>query len=115
EVKLETMSPDFLNTPANGKLVDLMADPQEHEALRDRAGRLPSIQLSERCVCDLEMMATGAFSPLDRFMGQADYQRVLDEMRLASGQLFSIPVTLPAEPGPDIHPGAEVALRNSKN
>ena len=48
-------------------------------------------------------------------MGQADYQRVLDEMRLAGGHLFSIPITLPVEPGPDIHPGREVALRNSKN
>ena len=114
-MKLDTKTVDLLTPPANGKLIDLLVDPHEHEALRDRAGRLPSIQLSERSVCDLELLATGAFSPLDRFMGQADYQRVLDEMRLAGGHLFSIPVTLPVEPGPDIHPGREVALRNSKN
>ena len=64
-MKLETMTVDLLNPPANGRLIDLLVDPQEHEALRDRAGRLPSIQLSERCVCDLELLATGAFSPLD--------------------------------------------------
>jgi sulfate adenylyltransferase len=48
-------------------------------------------------------------------MGQADYQRVLDEMRLANGYLFSIPVTLPVDPSPDIRLGQEIALRNSKN
>jgi ATP sulfurylase len=51
------------------------------------ASTLPSIQVSERVACDLELLATGAFSPLDRFMGQADYQRVLDEMRLVDGEI----------------------------
>ena len=46
-------------------------------------------------VCDLELLASGAFSPLDRFMGEADFRRVLAEMRLADGTLFPIPVTLP--------------------
>jgi sulfate adenylyltransferase len=109
------MTADSLNTPAGGRLIDLMVDAQEHDELRNLAGRLPSIQLSERSVCDLELLATGAFSPLDRFMGQADYQHVLDEMRLAGGHLFSIPITLPVEPGPDIQLGRDVALRNSKN
>jgi sulfate adenylyltransferase len=114
-VTLDTMTADSLNTPAGGRLIDLMVDAQEHDELRNLAGRLPSIQLSERSVCDLELLATGAFSPLDRFMGQADYQHVLDEMRLAGGHLFSIPITLPVEPGPDIQLGRDVALRNSKN
>ena len=48
------------------------------------AGTLPSIQLSERALCDLELLAVGAFSPLDGFMRQADYQWVLDEMRLTN-------------------------------
>ncbi len=69
------------------------------------ASRLPSIQISERAICDLEMLAVGAFSPLDRFMGRRDYQSVLDSMRLANGHLFPIPVTLPVDPGPDIHLG----------
>ena len=60
-----------------------------------RAKELPTIKLSERAICDLELLAVGGFSPLDRFMGSADYGRVLEEMRLANGQLFPIPITLP--------------------
>jgi sulfate adenylyltransferase len=66
-------------------------------------------------VCDLEMLANGGFSPLDSFVGREDYQRILDEMRLASGQLFPIPIALPVEPSPEIHLDQDVALRNSKN
>jgi sulfate adenylyltransferase len=66
-------------------------------------------------VCDLEVLAVGGFSPLDRFMNQADYTRVVYEMRLANGQIFPIPITLPVEPGPAIKLDAEIALRNSKN
>src|SRR4030095_6749843 len=109
------MTVDLLTPPANGKLIDLLVDPHEHEALRDRAGRLPSLQLSERSVCDLELLATGAFSPVDRFMGQTDYQRVLDEMRLDTGQLFPLPLTLPVEPSPALHLDCDLALRDSKN
>jgi sulfate adenylyltransferase len=104
-----------LITPYGGKLVDLMVDTQAAAKVKAFASRLPSIQISERAVCDLEMLATGAFSPLDRFMGEADYRRVLDEMRLTSDHIFPIPVTLPVEPGPDIHVGQEVALRSSHN
>ena len=81
--------------------------------LKRYAATLPSLQLSDRSVCDLEMIATGAFSPLDRFMGQAAYRRVLDEMRLPSGDVFPIPVTLPVHAPPELH--KEVALRNSRN
>ena len=86
-----------LISPYGGQLVNLLVPPDETEALKQRAGRLPSLQISERAACDLELLATGAFSPLDRFMGKADFQRVLDEMRLMSGHIFSIPVTLPVE------------------
>ena len=79
------------------------------------AHTLPSIQISQRSVCDLTLLACGAFSPLEQFMGSEDYQRVLDEMRLRSGHLFPIPITLPvaahARPSLD----AKVALRNERN
>jgi len=104
-----------LITPYGGKLVDLMAPPAEAGKVKAYASTLPSVQLSPRAMCDLELLANGAFSPLDRFMGKADHQRVLDEMRLASGQLFPIPVTLPADPAPDVRIGADVALRSPKN
>ncbi len=104
-----------LLSPYGGTLVDLLVSADEHDELKSYADRLPSIQISERSVCDLELLAIGAFSPLDRFMGREDHQRVLDEMRLASDHIFPIPVTLPVEPGPDIQLGQDVALRNAKN
>lgn len=81
--------------------------------LKRYAATLPSIQLSDRSVCDLEMLATGAFAPLDRFMDQATYRRVLDEMRLPSGEVFPIPITLPVDTPPELH--KDIALRNSRN
>ncbi len=104
-----------LITPYGGALVDLLTPQQAREDLKAYASQLPSLQVSDRVVCDLELLAVGAFSPLDRFMGQADYQRVLDEMRLAGGCLFPIPVTLPVNPGPEIKLDRDIALRNDKN
>ena len=101
--------------PYGGRLVDLVSPAEEMDELKAHASQLPSIQLSERAVCDLELLASGAFSPLDRFMGQADHARVLDEMRLTSGHLFPIPITLPVSPGPAVRLGEDVALRNAKN
>ncbi|MBM3944317.1 MAG: bifunctional sulfate adenylyltransferase/adenylylsulfate kinase [SAR202 cluster bacterium] len=102
-------------SPYGGKLVDLLVPQGEQEDVKAYASRLPSVQLSPRAMCDLELLAIGAFSPLDRFMGKADHQRVLDEMRLSSGALFPIPVTLSADPGPDVRLGADIALRSPKN
>ncbi len=105
----------LLIPPYGGNLINLIVSSEEAEELKAYASSLPYILLSERSVCDLELLAIGAFSPLDRFMGQADYQRVLDEMRLASGYVFPIPVTLPVEPGPHIRLGQDVALRDARN
>jgi len=101
--------------PYGGNLIDLRVPPDTASELKSHAGRLPSLQLSERSACDLELMATGAFSPLDRFMGRADYERVLAEMRLADGHLFPIPVTLPVNEGVDLRLDTEVALRDERN
>ncbi len=104
-----------LNPPYGGRLVDLVVPAAAAAELKDHAGRLPSIQLSERATCDLELLACGAFSPLDRFMGSRDLRRVLDEMRLASGAVFPIPITLPVAADAGFVVGGEVALRDSKN
>jgi sulfate adenylyltransferase len=101
--------------PYGGQLVNLVVEDEAQAELRAHASRLPSLQLSERSACDLELLATGGFSPLVSFMGQADYQHVLGEMRLASGTLFPIPVTLPADPAEGIQLEREVALRDAKN
>jgi sulfate adenylyltransferase len=104
-----------LIAPYGGRLVDLLVPAEQAEELKALASTLPSVQLSERALCDLELLATGALSPLDRFMAEADYRRVLDDMRLTSGHVFSIPVTLSVEPAPGVEVGRDVALRSAKN
>jgi sulfate adenylyltransferase len=101
--------------PYGGELIDLMVNHEDVEERKAYAGTLPSIQISNRAQCDLELMAVGAFSPLDRFMGQADHQRVVDDMRLADGTVFPMPITLPVETLDGIVLGEELALRDSKN
>ncbi|MGH9883535.1 MAG: adenylyltransferase, partial [Pyrinomonadaceae bacterium] len=101
--------------PYEGSLVDLRAHADEIRDLTEEARDLPSIQLSERAVCDLELLATGAFSPLDKFMGHADYERVVEEMRLQDGTLFPIPVTLSVERDTAIKLDNQVSLRNARN
>src|SRR6266851_2622495 len=101
--------------PYGGKLVDLMVSLEEQEELNAYASRLPSIQLSARSVCDLQLLACGAFSPLDRFVGKEDHQSILEQMRLASGQIFPIPVTLPVDANREIQLDHDVALRSPKN
>lgn len=105
----------ILIEPYGGRLVDLRVAPEEHDALRAYANTLPSIQLTDRALCDLELLAVGAFSPLDRFMGRTDYVRVMEEMRLADGRLFPIPVTLPVDRIDDLHYDRDIALRDAKN
>ena len=104
-----------LISPWGGPLVDLLASPEESGELRARASYLPSLQLSRRCALDLELMASGAFSPLTRFMSRADHERVVGEMRLEGGVLFPVPVVLPADPSPEFRLDAEIALRDSRN
>src|SRR6267142_4781598 len=104
-----------LIAPSGGRLVALPVTGPEAAALRAEAGRLPSLQLSDRAVCDLELLASGGFSPLDRFMGRADYERVVGEMRLAGGALFPIPVALPVTPEAGLTLDTSVALRDARN
>src|SRR6266513_839647 len=99
---------DLLIAPYGGHLVDLLVAPEHRAELMAYAGTLPSLQVSDR-------VASGAFSPLDRFVGRHDYQRVLAEMRLTSGHIFPVPVTLPVDPEQDVHLDQDVVLRSPKN
>ena len=96
-------------------LIDLLISDEQQEEIRARASELPSLQITDRTACDLELMATGGFTPLDRFMSRADYERVMAEMRLASGQIFPIPVTLPVSSDVELALDSEIALRDSRN
>jgi len=101
--------------PYGGKLVNLVVEGAEREELLRQASRLPYIQISERALNDLELLATGGFSPLDRFMGEADYRRVMDEMRLSDGTLFPLPITLPVDRDELPETAESIVLRDSRN
>lgn len=101
--------------PYGGKLVNLVVEGDERQALIEKASHLPSIKISPRNLCDLELLANGAFSPLDRFMGHKDYERVLDEMRLMDGTMFPLPITLTVDKEAYASLGEEVVLRDTQN
>lgn len=108
-------NPNDLIAPFGGHLIDLCVAPEEREALSAHAAKLPRIQLTERNLCDLELLATGGFSPLNTFMRESDYSRVLEDMRLADGQLFPIPITLSVNKETPLKLDLEVALADQRN
>ena len=109
------MSKSKLIAPYGGELINLVATGEERDVLIERTKGLKAIQISARALNDLELLATGAFSPLDRFMGKADYENVLANMRLIDGTLFPLPITLTADPAELPAVGEELVIRNSLN
>jgi sulfate adenylyltransferase len=103
---------DAISAHGGGELVDLKAPAGERATLAARAAKVPAVTLNARDLADLEMLASGAFSPLTGFMGEADYVRSRDEMRLASGVPWSIPITLGVDEvtAKSLKPGTEIAL-----
>jgi sulfate adenylyltransferase len=85
--------PDAI-VPHGGELINRVASSAQREIFLSKADFLPRVELDERAVSDLEMIAIGGFSPLQGFMNQDDYNRVVTEMRLANGIVWSIPITL---------------------
>src|SRR6267143_4411733 len=83
-----------LVSPHGRTLVDRIVPRAEVESLKRRASGLPSLTLDARELADLELIATGAASPLTGFLGAADYESVVTRSRLASGLVWPIPVTL---------------------
>ena len=105
---------DHLIPPHGGVLRELIVDPERREELRKSSRDWPSWDLTPRQLCDLEMLLSGAFSPLDGFLGRADYESVCDRMRLADGTLWPIPVVLdlPEDVATTLPEGASLALRD---
>jgi len=102
--------------PYGGKsLVDLLTTGEARQELIAQAIKLPSLQISARALCDLELLATGGFSPLERFMGRADYECVMNEMRLVNGVLFPLPITLTVDEQSLKSAGDRIVLRDSRN
>jgi sulfate adenylyltransferase/3'-phosphoadenosine 5'-phosphosulfate synthase len=99
--------------PHGGELVDRWAHGAEKARLTEKAKSLPAITLDERAAADVENIAVGAFSPLKGFMTSKDYLRVVREMRLENGLVWSVPITLAVSQAQaeSIRIGSEVALR----
>lgn len=81
-------------SPHGGTLEERLLPEAERPAVRERARALPAIELSPRQLSDLELLAVGAASPLTGFLDRRDYESVRDELRLADGTVWSIPLTL---------------------
>jgi sulfate adenylyltransferase len=102
-------------TTSNGsELVNLLVDDERALLLKEIALNLPDIILNERQMCDLEMLATGGFSPLKGYMIRSDYESVLDRMRLQDGTLWSIPICMDVDElkARSLEAGQSVALRD---
>ncbi len=106
--------PNHLNPPHGGVLVDPMVGPDRAAELKEASRDWPSWDLTPRQLCDLELILNGGFSPLTGFMTRAEYEGVLDRMRLPSGLLWPMPITLDVgeELGDSLEPGGMLALRD---
>jgi len=105
-----------LITPHGGELCNLLLGDAEAEAVKYESGDFLSLTLNQRQLCDVELLLCGGFSPLRGFMGQEDYDSVIKTMHLASGSLWSIPITLDVadRQAEKIAPGQKLALRDGE-
>ena len=95
---------------------ELYVSADSAQKMKHQAATLRSWDLTPRQVCDLELLMNGGFFPLKGFLGQADYDSVVDTMRLATGELWPIPVTLDVSQAfaDTVEPGQDVALRDAE-
>ena len=100
--------------PHGGELKNLYLPAEEAGAEKRAAREFASWDLTERQLCDIELLLNGAFSPLDGFLDKADYDSVVEKMRLSSGVLWPIPITLDVseEFAKSIQSGDRIALRD---
>ena len=100
-----------MNQPHGGELVNRIATDDRREALEKKAGKLFQLTIEDRYGADVEMIAIGAFSPLTGFMGKADSESVIENMKLENGLSWGIPILLPVKDQYDnIKTGQEIAL-----
>jgi sulfate adenylyltransferase len=109
---MNTVNADSIIPHGGNELVDLRVPEGDRPRLRNYAEKLPAVTLNGRDLADLEMLATGAFSPLTGYMAEADYVRSRDDMRLASGVPWPIPITLGIEEAAasELTGGQDIAL-----
>ena len=95
---------------------ELYVSHESAQKLKHEAAALVSWDLTPRQVCDLELLMNGGFNPLKGFMGQADYDGVVKDMRMADGTLWPIPITLDISEkfAETVQPGQDIALRDAE-
>lgn len=100
--------------PHGGQLRNLLVDSKRAGMLKEVATNLPDITLEDHHLCDFELIATGAFSPMDGFMVRSDYEAVIDRMQLQDGTLWPIPICLDVSESKARHleAGQSVAMRD---
>lgn len=98
--------------PHGGSLINRQTKQEDVAKLTKQAQSYPVIEVSNVTISDLEMIGIGAFSPLTGFIGKADYESVLETMHLASGEVWTIPITLPvtSETAKTLNVGQTIAL-----
>ncbi|HUD10254.1 MAG TPA: bifunctional sulfate adenylyltransferase/adenylylsulfate kinase [Candidatus Saccharimonadales bacterium] len=100
--------------PYGGTLVNLIVDKKRAAELKKKSATWPSLDLTQRQLCDLELLLSGGFSPLTTFMNEADYKNVLKNMRLQDGTLWPMPITLDIsnDLAKQLKKGSQLALRD---
>lgn len=105
-------------SPYGGELCDLVLSEDKAEALKIAAADYPTLTLTQRQLCDLELLMNGAYSPLQGFMNEEDYASVVETMQLSSGLLWPMPVTFDAPAAfiekHQIKPGGKIALQDGE-
>jgi len=103
-------------TPHGGKLINLFVDQNESEQIIKLSQNLPSWDLTQRQICDLELLLNGGFSPLQGFLSKADYDNVVKNSRLSDNTLWPIPVTLDVSEtfARDVNESDKIALRDEE-
>ena len=106
--------PQHLIEPHGGALKDLLVGEERAAEMKAQSRDWPSWPLTPRQLCDLELLLNGAFSPLEGFLAKADYEGVCENMRLADGTLWPMPIVLDVaeEAAEGLKPGAMLALRD---
>lgn len=99
-----------------GPVPELYVSADSAEKLKREAADLPSWNLTARQICDLDMLMNGGFNPLKGFLSESDYKSVVDHMRLTSGALWPIPITLDVSQAfaDKLDVGQDIALRDQE-
>ena len=105
-----------MQLPNHAPIPELYVSYDSAQKLKIEAGQLPSWDLTPRQICDLELLMNGGFHPLKGFMGQADYDGVVANMRMADGTLWPMPITLDVSEAfaDKVEPGQDIALRDQE-